>query len=363
MSRLVDQIYECAFVPDLWPEVLAELADLGGALSGWLCISNGRVLGWSASSEAARNDLRPLMDSGWIPRSERFNRLLRAKETGFIADSTLYSTPEEMANDPAYRDMLRPRGLGWASATAIPLPTGDDMVISLERPYDQGSASPAVLATLNELHAHLARASFVAARMQLERARAASQTLALIGIPAVVFGEHGRVLAANPLIEALSGFIRWRTRDRIALTDKGADALLGDAIATAGREGAPGVRSFPIRSKASAMVAHLVPIRGSARDIFVRCAAMLMLTPVTRPEAPPVELIRSLFDLTPAEARTARGLAAGQTVEDLAMAGGTSTHTVRSHVRALLTKTGRRRQADVVALLNGLRLPGSTGEF
>src|SRR6201995_1778419 len=116
------------------------------------------------------------MESGWITRSERFNRLLRAKQTGFIPDSILYP-PEEMDNDPAYRDMLRPRGMGWASATAISLPTGDDMVIALERAYDQGSASSAVLGALNALHSHLARASFVAARMQLERARAASQTL------------------------------------------------------------------------------------------------------------------------------------------------------------------------------------------
>ena len=63
------------------------------------------------------------------------------------------------------------------------------------------------------------------------------------------------------------------------------------------------------------MIAHVVPIRGSARDTFSRCAAMLMLTPVTRPEAPSADLIRSLFDLTPAEARVARGLAAGQTVK------------------------------------------------
>ena len=110
MSRLVDRIYECAFVPDLWPAILAELVQLGGALSGWLCLSNGNVVRWSASSEEARNDLRPLMESGWIPRSERFNRLLRAKQTGFILDSTLY-TLEEMRNDPAYRDMLHPRGM------------------------------------------------------------------------------------------------------------------------------------------------------------------------------------------------------------------------------------------------------------
>jgi len=115
---------------------------------------------------------------------------------------------------------------------------------------------------------------------------------------------------------------------------------------------------FPVRNADAAMIAHVVPIRGSARDIFFRCAAMLMLTPVTRPEAPPAELIRSLFDLTPAEARVARGLAAGQTVTDIAAESGTSMNTVRSHVKVVLTKVGYNRQSDVVALLNGLRPPG-----
>jgi DNA-binding CsgD family transcriptional regulator len=253
---------------------------------------------------------------------------------------------------------LYPRGMGWASATAIALPTGDDMVIALERAYDQGSASAAVLARLNEVHAHVARASFVAARLQLERARAASQTLALLGIPSLVFSDGGRVLAANQLIEALDGFMSWRANDRIALNDVQADALLRDAIATADQDDAPSVRSFPVRTAEAAMVAHVVPIRGSARDVFSRCAAMLMLTPVTRPEAPPVELIRSLFDLTPAEARVARGLAAGETVKSLAANSGTSENTVRTHVKVVLTKVGYSRQSDVIALLNGLRPPG-----
>ena len=361
MSRLVERIYECAFVPDFWPEILAELADLGGALSGWLCISNGDVVHWSASSEDARNDLRPLMESGWIPRSERLNRLLRAKQTGFVPDNTLYNTLEEMRDDPAYRDILYPRGMGWASATAIPLPTGDDMAISLERAYDQGPASSEVIQALNEMHAHVARASLVAARMQLQQARIASETLALLGIPALVFAGHGKILAANPLIEALSGFIGWRARDRIALMDARADALLRDAIATVNQDDAPVVRSFPVRSADSSMIAHVVPIRGSARDIFVRCAGIFMLTPVTRPEAPSVELVRSLFDLTPAEARVARGLASGQTVKAIAEQGGTSANTVRTHLRSVMTKTGYNRQSDVVALLNGLRPPGSAG--
>jgi DNA-binding CsgD family transcriptional regulator len=362
MSRLVDRIYESAFMPDLWPGILAELSQLGGALSGWLYISNGNVVRWAASSKEAREDLRPLMESGQFTRLERLNRLLNAKQTGFVPDRTLYRSLEEMQNDPAYRDILYPRGMGWGTGTAIALPTGDDMAMSLERAYDQGSASAAELAALNEVHPHLVRAAFVAARMQLERARAATQALGLLGIPALVFAENGQVLAANHLIEALSGFIAWRTKDQIALTDARADALLRDAIATVNQDDAGSVRSFPIRDANTAMIAHVVPIRGTARDIFSRSAAMLMLTPVTRPEAPPVELIRSLFDLTPAEARVARGLAAGHTVKVMAADSGTSTNTVRSHVNAVLTKIGYSRQSDVVALLNGLRPPGSAND-
>jgi DNA-binding CsgD family transcriptional regulator len=75
---------------------------------------------------------------------------------------------------------------------------------------------------------------------------------------------------------------------------------------------------------------------------------------VTLPPAPTVELIQSLFDLTPAEARVARGLATGESVGEIASAGGTSVSTVRTQVRGVLEKTACRRQADMIALLSGL---------
>jgi DNA-binding CsgD family transcriptional regulator len=102
------------------------------------------------------------------------------------------------------------------------------------------------------------------------------------------------------------------------------------------------------------MVGHVVPIRFSARDIFARSAAVFILMPVTAPNSPPVELVMSLFDLTPAEARVARSLAAGKTVDDIAGDNGVSPNTVRVQVRGVLEKTGCQRQAEVVALLGGI---------
>jgi DNA-binding CsgD family transcriptional regulator len=81
---------------------------------------------------------------------------------------------------------------------------------------------------------------------------------------------------------------------------------------------------------------------------------------VTRPQAPPVELVQSLFDFTPAEARVARSLAAGKTVEDIASDGGVSRNTILKQVRGVLEKSGCHRQVDVVALLTAISPARST---
>jgi DNA-binding CsgD family transcriptional regulator len=59
-----------------------------------------------------------------------------------------------------------------------------------------------------------------------------------------------------------------------------------------------------------------------------------------------------------AEARVARGIAERQTVEAIADSFGISRETVRAQLRAVRAKTGLARQADLAALLTGLRLPG-----
>jgi DNA-binding CsgD family transcriptional regulator len=149
--------------------------------------------------------------------------------------------------------------------------------------------------------------------------------------------------------------VQWGAFDRVSLKDRAADNLLRDAIAAIDVAGGV-VRSFPVRDTGAEvmMVAHVVPIRLSARDIFVRCAAALVLTPVTLPQAPPVELVQSLFDLTPTEASVARSLASGETVEAIASARGVSQNTIRAHIRGVLEKTGCNRQVDVVALLTAI---------
>jgi DNA-binding CsgD family transcriptional regulator len=351
--ELVDRIYEASFVPELWPGVLHDLGRIADGTGGTLFISKSNLQYWTASPENHERAER-VASEGWFWRGQFATRGIAARYAGFLTESDIF-TPEEWDLEPICRDLWRPLGIGWVVGSTIPIPTGENVTFLMTRRTERGPFEREFVQKLDELRPHLARSALLSARLQLERARIASETLAVIGLPALVLNEQGKVLAANPLIETMTSYIHWRAQDRVSLKDRDADNLLRDAVASLDVAGGT-VRSFPVRDAVNdaMMVAHVVPIRLSARDIFVRCAAVLVLTPVTLPQAPPVELVQSLFDLTPAEARVARSLASGKTVDDIATDGGTSANTIRTHVRGVLEKTGCNRQADIVALLTAI---------
>lgn len=357
-EELIDEIYECSFAPELWPNVLDRLAEISDAAGGTFFVaSSTRVESWTAS-EPLRAGIELFAMSGLATRGQRIERLRAAHHPGFVRENDLYHSEEEMAADPVYRELLLPAGLGWGTGTAVPLPTGETLCLTLERFQARGPVEAPIIHQLDALRPHLARSALMSARLQLERARIASETLVLLGLPALVFDQQGKVLAANHLIEAQTDHVRWQARDRIALKDPAAQALLHQAVANLDVEAARPVLSFASRGveAGAAVIVHIVPIRGISRDIFQRCAGVLVMMPVAFPEAPPVELIRSLFDLTPAEARVARSLTTGETIEAIASNAGVSRNTVRTQVQGVLEKTGCSRQAEVVALLSGLSI-------
>lgn len=358
-AELIDRIYECSFAPELWPGVLDELATIADASGGHIFVQDAaitKVECWTCS-ESMRLGMELFVASDIVARGHRARRLLALRHPGFVTEHDIYADPEtECRSDPYYGEMLYRANLGWGTGTSVPLPHGGTAILTLERRFDRGPVEVEIVDELNGLRPHLARSALISARLQMERARAAAEALALIGLPALVFDERGKALAANQLIEASTDHIRWRAQDRVGLKDANADAQLRQAIEALDFEGDGPTRSFALRgeSGAASMVAHVIPLRRAARDLFSQCAGVLILTPVAQPQAPGIELVQSLFDLTPAEARVARGLVTGATVEEIAGSANVALSTVRTQLRGVLQKTGCRRQAEVIALLGGL---------
>lgn len=358
-ERVVDRIHEAATVPELWPDVLEDIAHAAGAhgmvmitshSDQWSGVWNGVMTSPSiqeAFSEFMRGDLSS--------RTETTPRLLAMDRPGFVGEQEAFS-PEEWERDPYRVEWNKKWGFEHACATAIHSPSGELIVFHMERLAGRPAFSRQDLDFLDQFRPHLARAALLSTRWRLSRMRAATEALALVGLPALAIERSGRVLAANALIEGMTDVLRWLPRDRVNIRDEAADVLLRAGLAQLGSPLEKPVCSFAARGATDQrrVVVHLVSMPGEARDIFNGAVGLLIVTPVTAANAPSLALIRGLFDLTPSEARVARGIAQGETIRDMAAHHGLSPETIRTQIKAVLAKTGTRNQKSAAALLGAV---------
>lgn len=358
LETLVDKIYEAAVVPELWPTVLDDLTLVG---RGHFCalFTFGQGGPHIISSKDGVRISQDYVTEGWPERTDRLPRLLATRHAGFLGDLDVY-TREEMDREPVFTEFHRPRGLGWGIATAIPVPSGDMLIVDIERRFETGPAERETIAKLDVLRPHLARSVLLSARLAFERAKAATLALDAIGLPGAVLSHDLRILTANSRMDALIPKVVQDRRQRIALVDSNADGLLARSLELIAKAGIfhPGlVGSIPIAAKDGEppYIVHVVPLRRAAHDVFSNASVMLVVTPVVPAEVPNAEVLQGLFDLTPAEARVARAIGEGKTVELIASGLGLSRETIRSQLKAVLAKTGMTRQVELAALLSRLR--------
>ena len=212
---------------------------------------------------------------------------------------------------------------------------------------------------LDRVRPHLARAALVSANMEAQRARATADALAALGFPGAVLRHGGAVLAANDLLAELIPRIVQDRAARLTFSDPGADRLLSVALQQLGSDfDDVSVRSIPIPGGDAdpPMIAHVVPLRGAANDIFSAASAIVALAPVKLADAPPSAVVQGLFDLTPAEARlaslVARGVAPKEAAGKLQITSGTA----RTTLKRVFAKVGVSRQSELAALLARLVL-------
>ena len=358
--EFIDRIYEAGAIGETWPDVLDVLSKRYNC-TGAVLFTFGPT---GSQNWIATPDLRPLLDEfirdGWAAINQKPQRISALDYAGFISDLDVF-TFEEIERDRVYAEFYPPRNLGWAAGTMIPAPSGDTLIFSLERGFRLGPFEDNELLALDALRPHLARAALLSSRLDLQRARAMASALELVGLPAAVLRHSGKLYAANPSFERLMPSVVQDRRDRIMFANKNADVLLADTLARLASDGVDGQsRSVAIPASEAQVphIAHILPVRGVANDIFTQSLALLIVTPVDRKAVPSAEVLQGLFDLTPAEARVARGIAQARTVDAVALESGVSRETVRTQLASVMAKTGMTRQAELVALLGGKAVGG-----
>ncbi|MGA0543044.1 helix-turn-helix transcriptional regulator [Neotabrizicola sp. VNH66] len=354
-GEIIDQIYESAFNTDIWPNSLEGVLDRIGAASGELIIFEKQDVPprWR-STPHSREALTAWVTSGDWQRS-LMNRMLRqATRTGFLVTYDIV-TPEDLASDPSPKYHHR-IGLHQQLFTPVPLPTGEVAYFSFERLKRDGRFPDTAPDFLNHLLPHFSRAALISARLGLQRAQAATDALEALGLPAAVMSAGGRVRSTNTHFSRYRDIFLEVAFGGLAISDPAANTLFQNALVEQAASSAA-IRSIPVsrREGRAPLVIHIVPLKRSAQDIFASADLLIAATEAGgRDVAPDQTLLCALFDLTPAEARFAALLAAGHNVAGIAALLGITQKTGRTYLERIFSKTGRHRQAELVALLRDI---------
>ena len=352
---LLASIYEAGAIPELWPQVLELIAKFVGASGAGLALFDASQRMAFTATESYRPVFESFAAGGKGYDNQRPARALASGHAGFLHDLEMF-TQEELDTDPLYRDFIYPNGVKWTAGTVVPSPSGDLLVFDFAHSPADGPFERSTMLMLDAFRPHLIRAGLLSHRLGLRAARGATEAMQMIGLPAAMLDRLGRTLSCNSALEALSPRITFGLYERIVFNNPGSNQLLQDAIArNETLEGAT-VGSIPIPATEAgvALIAHLIPIRSAAHDVFSKGSLLMIVTPVSQPQAPLTEVLTGLFDLTPAEVRVARAIGAGDRVDDIAARGNLSVETVRTQLKSVLLKTGTARLFVLVLLLLGM---------
>ncbi|RFC64098.1 helix-turn-helix transcriptional regulator [Fulvimarina endophytica] len=353
--QTIDRIYEAALLPEAWPRILKEIATDLCAAGGALFSVTPTSMRWTGC-ETMSDLMAEFVALGRPDLNTRTPRALDLSRRfyGCITDHDLF-TDDELDAEPFYRDFLRPRGFGWCIGTIAHLPDGGNLIYTFDRGEAAGPFGERERARLEALRPHLSRAALISARLALSEAQTAASLLGRIGIAAAVICDRRRLFSANAQFEALMPAVFLDRSRRLCLSDGGADRLLEIALLDGATDG---VRSIAVRGDEGrpAMVVHLVPVRRMARDLVPLSSHLLVVSAANAGPGPmpSADLLHLLFDLTPAEARVAQGIAEGRTIGTMAAGGTASENTLRSQLKSVFAKTGVSRQAELVRLLSSV---------
>ncbi|MYN26705.1 helix-turn-helix transcriptional regulator [Duganella levis] len=356
----VEQFYEGVTSPAAWQDALNSLrliaASTHVALTTWERTRNITVL--HESMELPPKCRQQFSDYYHVLDPTRDN-IDRIAVGGWYIDHQHLNT-QMMGRSAFYQEFMRDYGL--ESIIATPLArndTGDSFLVfqfGLKQAYSW-HASP----ELCEVLPHIRRALLLRRRfsaLTIEKSICAD-LLAGLQTPLLVVDASGRIALANKAAETIVKKHRCinSAAERLALTGIDGPRLArllvhacgGAARRVAGAMLAGRMDGAPLQILVAPLPERHAPCGGGRAQL-----ALVLLHDGHTPRDTPALLLQQLYGVTASEARIALGVLHGATPSSLAASSGVSMATIRSHLSAVFHKTGTRRQAELVHLLEAL---------
>ena len=369
-DTLVGSIYDCAANPELWPETLGQISqsvNAAYALVGFIskdATRPGGVANWVRRNSA--------WDEEWLLKLEKIMHLI-SNGGGFhtpvdTAWTQLSVMPEdEFHKTEFYNIWVKPQGL--RDTINVPYLQRPDRVGMWNLPcYDTREPYSAEEMRLCEsLSPHIRRAMLInditdQGRLALTLYKQVLDTLSaavfIVGLGQKLEFTNAtgdKMLSQGEFLRLNGGMLQSRREigQSTQLESAIERALKGDVAI-----GITGIGVPLLGYDGDRIAAYVLPLAG--KDVRGsmgqgHCAVFVARRGEQQPMA--MEILRTLFDLTVAEARVALLIAKGDGPQTIAEAHGISVNTVRSHLKHCFAKTGTADQTGLSGCVNTLLPP------
>lgn len=260
-----------------------------------------------------------------------------------------------------YRDWCAPHGVFHVMGTDISTRDGGIYGFRVTRPEGAPAFAAADRELCRLLLPHLKRALDLHLSINQDRSVSAlySHAMAQLMVAAIVLDEKGIVVDCNLRAKAildLSDGLRVVGRQLEAThgpDNRKLQRLVREAL-TCKVAPAVGIIEAMSVSRPSGKVSWGLVVQAISPDQWTegkhRPSVAVFVRDTEGQAHPPVKLAQQLFQLTPAETALAIQLANGLSLEEAATALNIRRNTARAHLRSIFSKTGVRRQTELVRL-------------
>lgn len=347
-DELVSLIYECVLDESAWLRLLGRLAMLTGR-------REGSLLFWDHTSRVPPKLISLCSEASLLGYEHYFavdptQQFTTKRQVGsWYHDTEEYGLPN-IRRDPFYQEFMRDHGQQSISCLKLHEQGNSGAYLSLLTALDAPLPGEPAQLILRRLSMHLTQAAQMSSRIQQLELDVTHRQLLLEQSPTAqwLVDAEGRTVFCNAAAEQRMSDPAFPLRERQGRLVAGSQgALSGVLRAVCGKAGA--CRAGWLRLPELDGELLVTPLRSESRlqlDIGRPLALVALLS-----GQPRAGLLADLFSCTPAEVRLAELIAHGLRPEDCAARLGVSINTVRSQLRALFSKTGTQRQAELSVVL------------
>ncbi len=357
--QLVSLIYQSATDPTKWPKVPQLLARSLGTHQAIVIRSEGKeiqpddVTTFGIDHEIRQQYLDILADDPWL-----LGMLDLPHCSPCFSDQFL--TLRELRRLPFYQLLCAPSDVAYMGGAVVHNNDNVTYLFAGQRDEVQGIFREEELAHIRMLITHFDKARAIGHKIGAlqNSVRALRRVLDKSAFGVFLINEHAAVTWCNAPGEAIL-----RKDDGLSLrlshlsttscqTNRNIDAALTNAIATSSGRGDSAGAYISVQRPSNKRPYQLTISPISKRDAWGADAFAVVF--VLDPDRPPdmsLEAFQSLFGLTGAEARVARALFLGFSVQEAADRFEVSPNTIRTQLKAILRKCNVRSQSELMQLL------------